>query len=243
MIDSQDVYAVIERVPLFEGLSADTLRTIVDAARPMTLKKGKVLFHQGFTANGCHIVLDGVLKVSVRDKNSSDMTPLEQVVALVGKGDLIGEMALCDGGPRSASVTALKDTMLAHLSERDFFRLADSDTEIYRRLIRLLSHRLRASNEKLKETQRPLSQRLAQVLLRLAEAFGETLPDGRTLIRHRISQAELGRLSSAARENVNRQLKEWEAEGALSKISSYYCLRNLADWQQRCLDTGRHDTD
>ncbi len=69
-----------------------------------------------------------------------------------------------------------------------------------------------------------LKARLARVVLRLAQNFGERLPDGRILIRQKLSQAELGRMVGAARENINRQLAEWCSAKVLTRVSAYYCI-------------------
>lgn len=76
------------------------------------------------------------------------------------------------------------------------------------------------------QTTLPLHGRLAHVFLRLAEGFGEPLEGGRTLIRHKCTQEDLARMAGSARENVNRQIKDWVEEGYLSRISGYYCVEN-----------------
>jgi len=94
-------------------------------------------------------------------------------------------------------------------------------------MLEILSTRLRTSNETATMQQLlPLRGRLARVFLRLAEGFGEPLDGGRILVRQKLTQAELGRMTGSARENVNRQLKEWMREGLVSRISSYYCIED-----------------
>jgi CRP-like cAMP-binding protein len=65
-------------------------------------------------------------------------------------------------------------------------------------------------------------------LLQLARSCGEELPDRRILIRQKVSQAELGSMIGAARENVNRQLGKWSRRRLLTRISGYYCLEDPA---------------
>ena len=154
----------------------------------------------------------------------SDEDGNEALIAVLGKGDIIGEMALVDRQPRSATITALKPTELAHIATIEFERIADSNTEIYRHLLRVLSARLRLSNEDKAARELPLAGRLAKVLCRLAEAFGEPLPDGRILIRQKFSQAQLGQMAGCARENVNRQLGQWRDAGLVTQISGYHCI-------------------
>jgi CRP/FNR family transcriptional regulator, cyclic AMP receptor protein len=150
----------------------------------------------------------------------------EVLLAILGRGDIVGEIALLDSLPRSATVTAAKACELCCLSPSTFDRLALTDVEIAQQLLRVVTGRLRAGNEVYVLQQMPLRVRLARVLMRLAHRFGELLPDRRILIRQKVSQVELGHMIGATRENVNRQLTEWRRKRLLSRISGYYCLES-----------------
>jgi CRP-like cAMP-binding protein len=150
------------------------------------------------------------------------------LLAILGPGDVVGEMALFDRLPRSATVTALKGCELCHLRTAALDRLAESDAAVYRQFLRMLSGRLRVGNERYAQQRMKLGCRLARAMLQLAHSCGEQLPDQRILIRQKVSQAELGNMVGAARENVNRQLAEWRRHGLLSRISGYYCLEDRA---------------
>jgi CRP-like cAMP-binding protein len=111
--------------------------------------------------------------------------------------------------------------------------VAEANTEIYMHMLEILSARARTSTEVATVQQLlPLRGRLARVFLLLAEGFGEPLEGGRLLIRRKFTQAELARMTGSARENVNRQFKEWSREGLISRISSYYCLENAEKLRQ-----------
>ncbi|MEL6372375.1 MAG: Crp/Fnr family transcriptional regulator [Pseudomonadota bacterium] len=221
----EDYAAMLEANALFNGLARETLRRLAATMRSVHVDGGKVLFRQGDTAQGCYCVASGVLKVSICSAGEDDEMA-ETLLAILGRGDVIGEMALVDRLPRSATITALKDTELGLISTADFERIADADTEIYRHLLRVLSARLRTSNETKAQERKRMCERIALVLVRLGEAFGEPLPDGRILIRQKFSQAQLGQMAGCARENVNRQLNAFKREALISKISSYYCIHD-----------------
>ncbi|HZT48357.1 MAG TPA: Crp/Fnr family transcriptional regulator [Hyphomicrobiaceae bacterium] len=201
------------------GASARSLLSLADASRVLRIPAGRTIFRKGDAANGCFLVLDGALKVVFPTASGQ-----ETLLAILGKGDLVGEMALIDGLPRSATVTAVRASMLRHISATIFDRLSRADFELARHLLRVMAARLRQRNEAHALQQAPLRVRLARTLLHLGERFGEDLPDGRTLIRLKVSQADLGQMAGAARENVNRQLTEWRRDRLLSRISGYYCL-------------------
>jgi len=123
-------------------------------------------------------------------------------------------------------VTALNGCELCHLPTVTFDHLTGTDRALHQELLRQLSTRLRVHNERHALQRMALSARLAGALLQLARSCGEQLPDRRVLIRQRISQADLGQMIGAARENVNRQLAEWLKSRLLSRIGGYYCLNN-----------------
>lgn len=209
-------------VSLFHGLSEEALQGLTTVSRSMTLRPGQVLFVQGDPSNGCYPVLGGALRVSHFSADGH-----ETVLAILGRGDIVGEMGLFDAAPRSATVTAQTECELAFIGTAEFFRCADADPGIYRHLLKMISARLRATNDALAAATLPLSGRLARVLLLLSESFGHALGGGRVMIRQKLTQSDLCSMTGSARENVSRQLSEWRREDIIGKISSYYCLNDV----------------
>jgi len=205
----------------FRWLGSDALAYIAGTCRVSRLPAGRVIFRKGDAPDGCYLILEGAVKVSLPEADGQ-----EPLLAILGKGDVVGEMALLDQLPRSATVTALKGCELCHLSTATFERLALSEIAVFRQLLQIMSTRLRAGNERYELQRMALSGRLAHTFLQLARSCGEQLPDRRILIRQKVSQADLGHMIGAARENVNRQLTEWRRDRLLSRISGYYCLED-----------------
>lgn len=217
-----DVMAMLSGAAVFGEISDATKSALVAGSRVTRVAAGRVIFRKGDAPDSrCYLILKGAVKVSLPGNDAQ-----ETLLAVLGKGDMFGEMALLDQLPRSATVTALKNCELCQLTTATLERLATQDTAILRQLLRVLSARLRAGNETGQLQQMPLKTRLARALLRLAQGFGETLPDGRILIRQKLSQAELGRMVGAARENINRQLADWNRAKVLTRISAYYCIES-----------------
>jgi CRP-like cAMP-binding protein len=211
------------RTSPFGWLGHDAIDYILRTSRASRPKPGTVVFRAGDAADGCYLILEGAVKVSLADADGR-----HSLLAVLGQGDVVGEMALLDRAPRSATVTALRGCELCHLNMAAFDRLAQSDIAVYRQLLRVLSERLRAGNERYALQRTALAGRLARALLQLARSCGEELPDRRILIRQKVSQAELGSMIGAARENVNRQLGKWSRRRLLTRISGYYCLEDPA---------------
>ena len=207
------------------GLAPDLARSLSALARTASLAANEVLFLSGDPGDSMYAILDGSLKVAVISAEGS-----EQLLAILGPGHVVGEMALLDGRPRSATVQAIKASRVARIDKADFDRFAEANPGVYRHMLGLVSQRLRQANDVLAARSfLPLPGRVAVALLQLGETFGKPLPDGRLLVHYKISQADLAAMAGAARENVSRILNTWKREGIISRISGYYCINNPAD--------------
>ena len=205
-----------------EGLDEDLTVELSRLARSIKLASGAILFENGDPGNGFYAVVEGSLKVSILSVDGD-----EQLLAVLGPGDLVGELALLDGRPRSATVSALKEAQLAFVDKAAFERFADEKPAVYRHMLSIVGKRLRHANDVLAARSfLPLPGRVAQTLLQLAETFGKPLDDGRMLIHYKLSQADIANMSGAARENVSRVLNDWKRSGTISRISGYYCLED-----------------
>ncbi|MBV6657533.1 MAG: Crp/Fnr family transcriptional regulator [Devosiaceae bacterium] len=220
MAPSVDASTLFSESLAFAGLEADLADGLADLAREASADAGEMLFMAGDPGDSMYAVLEGSLKVIVVSAEGS-----EQLLAIIGPGHVVGEMALLDGQPRSASVQALKKSRLARIDKRDFDKFADANPGLYRHMLGLISTRLRQANDVLAARSfLPLPGRVAVALLQLGETFGKDLPDGRLLVHYKVSQSDLAAMAGAARENVSRILNTWKREGLISRISGYYCI-------------------
>jgi CRP-like cAMP-binding protein len=136
---------------------------------------------------------------------------------------------MIDGAPRSASVSALRESKLSFISRAAFDAFGQGNPELYRHVMTLLARRLRDTNGALAATSfLSLQGRVARALLSLAEAFGHDVGGGRILVRQKVTQSDLAAMAGIARENVSRILKEWTTRSLVSRLAGYYCLENKA---------------
>ncbi len=222
-----DPKLILKTSALFGDLDDQFLDKLTASLQTMSIKKNRILFSQGDDVNGCYMILDGTMKVSIMESDGE-----ESLLAVLGRGDIVGEMGVIFDNKRSATATALKDATLGYLSINNFERLANAHPQIYRNLLIIVCRRLKETNQNFVNQQLALNERLARTLLNLSETFGEMLPDGRLCIRHKLTQVLLGRMTNASRENVNRQLSLWRDDKILSQISGYYCLHDLPVWKK-----------
>jgi len=193
-------------------------------ARPLSLAASRTLFVAGDDGDGCYRVEEGLLKASV-----SVATGGERILAVLGPGSVVGELSMIDSAPRSASVTALRDSKLSFVDRAAFETFGQSTPELYRHITTLLARRLRDTNEALVATNfLSVKGRVARTLLSLAEAFGRDLGQDRILIRQKVSQSDLAAMAGIARENVSRALNDWANRSLVSRLAGYYCLENKA---------------
>lgn len=193
-------------------------------ARPVTLTTDQALFLAGDPGDGCYRVNEGLLKVSITSHSGA-----ERILAILGPGAIVGDLAMIDGLPRSASVTALRDCKLSFISRTAFESFAAKQSEVYKYLLRLLAARLRDTDQVVAAGSfLPLKGRVARALLDLAKAFGQDVGGGRIVIRQKMSQSDVAAMAGIARENVSRILNDWMRVKLISRQSGYYCLENTA---------------
>jgi CRP/FNR family cyclic AMP-dependent transcriptional regulator len=209
-------------VSLFTDFPKNLSALLFANAKPVRISAGQVLFIAGDPGDGCYRVEQGLLKVSIIAPSGA-----ERILAIVGTGGIVGELSVIDGLPRSASVTAVRDSKLNFISRAVFQAFADEYPEVYRYLVSLLAARLRDTDEVVAAGSfLPLKGRVARALIDLSEAFGQDVGQGRLLIRQKISQGDIAAMAGIARENVSRILNEWIRLKLVSRLSGYYCLEN-----------------
>ena len=209
---------------LLEALPTELSHGLFAKGRMQTLATDQTLFMIGDEGDGCYRVEDGLLKASVAAPNGG-----ERILAVLGPGSVVGELSMIDGAPRSASVTALRESKLCFVSRADFDAFGQSTPQLYRHVMTVLARRLRDTNDALAAASfLSVKGRVARALLSLAEGFGRDVGGGRILIRQKVSQSDLAAMAGIARENVSRVLKDWTTRSMVSRLAGYYCLENKA---------------
>jgi CRP/FNR family transcriptional regulator, cyclic AMP receptor protein len=206
-------------VSLFSQIPADLAKGLFGNARPVRLTADQVLFLAGDPGDGCYRVEQGLLKVSMISPSGG-----ERILAILGPGAVVGEFSVIDGKPRSASVSAVRDSALSFISQAAFNAFAAAHPEVYRHFVTLLTSRLRDTNAVVAAGSfLTLKGRIARALLDLAEAFGQET-GGHIQIRHKLSQSDVAAVAGVARENVSRILNEWMRDKLISRMSGHYCI-------------------
>ena len=198
--------------------------SLFEGAASRRLKPDEALFVAGEPGDGCYRLEQGLLKVVVASPRGD-----ERILAMLGPGAIVGELAMLDGGPRSASVFAVRDCELSLISRVAFEERTIRHPEIYQYLINVLATRLRQTDEAMAATSfLTVQARLARALLELGKHVGRDDGVGRVVIRHKISQRDLAAMAGVARENVSRVMSDWKRNQVVTRSSGFYRLSDIA---------------
>ena len=130
---------------LLEGIPATDLQPLLGAAREARYLANDVLFAEGDAPDGLYLIVDGTVQVATTGQNG------ETLLARVTTDDVLGEMGVLDGQPRSGTATALHNTTAYYLPAEPFLDVLERSTAVCLRIIVLLSQRLRTANGRLGE--------------------------------------------------------------------------------------------
>ena len=185
--------------PFFKGLNPELIDQVGSHAITRVVKAGTVIYGKGDPGDSLFAVITGIVQISVPSVEGKDT-----VFAQLAAGEIVGEIALLDGRPRSADVAAVTDCELMVINRRDFVPLIHDHPELAFRLIDILCEKLRRTNDQVERvTFLDLPTRLAKVLIQLVQSS----PEGRKIS---LTQRAIGQMIGMSRESTNKQLRNWE---------------------------------
>lgn len=219
---------VLRGVPLFSGLDDADWSALSPRLAQVRVGRGDVVFHTGDTGDCLYVVLAGKAKIT---RTSPDGR--ENLLAILGPGDLLGELSLFDSLARTATATAVTDLTLSRLDESDFHAYLDDRPAVARELLRVLARRLRDTNAAMADLVfTDVPGRVAKALLTLADRFGSDA-EGGLRVHHDLSQEELAQLVGASRETVNQALSDFASRGWLRLEGKSVLLIDRARLERR----------
>ena len=123
----------LAKVPMFSACNQKELRKLASAVDRVEVPKGEVLMTEGTPGHDFFLIVDGKAKVTLRGKQ----------LATLGPGEFLGEMALLDQGPRSATAVAQTPMELLVLTSRDFSSILEEVPVVTKKIMRGMAARLR----------------------------------------------------------------------------------------------------
>ena len=183
---------------------------------------GEVIFRVGSPGDIMMAVVTGTVRIVATSPQGKEI-----VLGDLKAGEVFGEIALLDGGERSADAVALTKCELLALERRDLMAALQRNPEACLRLLEVVCKRLRETDERITEIAFfELPVRLAKVLLRTAAAPGATARAATRKVA--LSQRELGNMIGGTRESVNRCLRDWQRRGIIRLAKGWIILEDTA---------------
>lgn len=200
--------AIVRQAPLFSALDDASAESLRASMSPVKISRGQTLFKEGDAGDRLFVVIDGKLKLGTSAPDGR-----ENLLSILGPGEMFGELSLFDPGPRTATATAVTDARLLALSHDQVIGWITQNPAVSLQLLGRLAQRLRRSNEVLADLVfSDVPGRVAKAIMDLGSRFGVEKDDG-LHVNHDLTQEELAQLVGASRETVNKALADFASRG------------------------------
>jgi len=196
------------QAPLFLALDPEGAAALRASLTERAVSKGEIIFQEGEPGDRLYVILEGKVKLG---RSSNDGR--ESLLAILGPGEMFGELSLFDPGPRTSTAAALTDAVILALSNEQLRPWLAGRPEVAAALLQALARRLRRTNEAMADLVfSDVPGRVAKALMDLGEKFGEITAEG-LMVTHDMTQEELAQLVGASRETVNKALADFAQRG------------------------------
>jgi CRP/FNR family cyclic AMP-dependent transcriptional regulator len=213
----ESILTAMASIPLFHGLAAGDMHRIASDVRRIRAGTDTPVMMLEQPGESVYVVMSGTVRVQAEQANGRLV-----VLAFLGAGDTVGEMAPLDQTGRSATVVTVEPCTFLWLDRTTFTAYLETVPRLTLNLVRILSRRLRLANERIQSLATlDVQGRVASQLTALATAYGEPTPDGAILIPLRMTQDDLADIIGASRERVNHFFVVFRRRGWISYDRSF----------------------
>ena len=220
--------ALLSKTELFADLDEEALNHLGSRATTRTYRRGQRIFTQGDEGDHLFVVIDGLVKILVSSPEGDDV-----VLATVRPQEAFGELALIDGGPRSASADALISTTVLVLSRLSWLELLRERAEVTEKLLVSLGRMVRRLTEQTTDlVLLDVQTRVAKFVYGLAESRADRRDDG-WWINLQLTQSDLAAMVGGSRQTVNQALRALERRGMIELDGRQMVVRDPAGLKRR----------
>ena len=216
---------LLSEIELFSELNEGELQEVAAYAQIRKVPTDTTVFCEGDPSDAVFVVVNGRVKVVTTSSDGKEF-----ILTLLGAGQVFGEMGLLEAAPRSAAVITVTEVDLMVIKREDFDHLIESSPTISRKLMAILSRRLRRANSKMESlAYMDVAGRLARYLLDMALDHGQRLGNGWVVVK-RPTHSDIAHSIGTSRETVSRLINEFEEGfGLVNKGKFTYIRENLLE--------------
>jgi len=202
----------LKDISIFTDLNDTEIRKIADFCMSRTYPKNSMVILEEEFGDTVFAICEGTVKITrVNDEGK------EVILALLGPGEIFGEMAIIDGESRSANALAQENCILLAFPQNEFLRILKTYFEVSFALMAELARRLRKSDQQIEALSlSDAENRIGVSMLNLAEDMG-SIRKGRVTIEKLPFQQDIANMAGTSRETVSRVLKMFEEKNLIIK--------------------------
>jgi CRP/FNR family cyclic AMP-dependent transcriptional regulator len=208
-INKDSTHSLLTGIELFAGMTPTQLDWVAQRAHKRVFEAGRNVMTIEQPGEAVYIILQGTVKIHV-EQGERDV-----ILSILGAGDLLGEMSLIDSVGRSASAVTIENSLLLWMDKVTFNYMLDNFTPAARNLVKILSARVRLSDQLIQALATlDVNGRVARQLLAFAEKYGHE-KDRATQIRIVLTQSDIADLVGASRKRVNQAMVLFKDQGLI----------------------------
>jgi CRP/FNR family transcriptional regulator, cyclic AMP receptor protein len=218
--------AFSELFPLLTAASPETLEWLMSVAVEHEYPANRAVLMEDAWGNAVYFIVSGWVKVRRLSGTGEDNVV---TLAILGRGDFFGEMAILDESPRSTDVIALSAVKLISISAQRFIQTLFKDPQLHHRMLQLMVRRLRQTNVRFQLRHQPPAIKLANTLVMLGESYGEESGGGVNIFN--IPAKDLANVSDIGVEETAKIMEKLGGKGWL-KIDPANHVIHLVNMKQ-----------
>lgn len=200
----------LQKMPLFSNLREEELRALSQIVIERKYRKSSNIFFEGDPGDGVYFVKSGQVKITKTSEEGG-----EQILHLLGPGDIFGEVVLFDGGDFPATAQTIVDCQIGMIRNQDMESFIRGNPEVALKFLKVMSQRLRAAQVKIKNLAlQDTLRRTIGMLLHLAQEHGQKTAEG-VEINLPLNRQELANMVGTSRETVTRILSRLNKENLI----------------------------
>jgi len=227
-VKMNDTRNLLSYIQLFEGMTPTQLDWVAQHAHRRVFEAGRNVMTIEQPGEAVYVILHGTVKIHI-EQGERDV-----IIAILGAGDMLGEMSLIDSIGRSASAVTLENSLMLWMDKNTFNYMLDNFPPVARNLVKILSARVRLSDQLIQALATlDVNGRVARQLLAFAEKYGRE-KDGVTQIRITLTQGDIADLVGASRKRVNQAMVSFKEQGLIDDMDGRIALKDNEGLARYC---------